>query len=198
MIEIGRTIISRNVIEKEFRCDLRKCKGACCIEGDSGAPLTPEEAEIIQNIYPFFKEYLPEENIRIIEGRGFSMIDHDGDLVTPLIGNGQCVYSFYDETGILSCSIEKAFNNKKTNFRKPLACHLFPVRITEYKNFDAVNYEELDICKSALVCGKSMQIPLFRFLKEPLIRKYGEEWYQELEIAANHIKNSKESTFRKL
>jgi hypothetical protein len=191
MIEIGRTIISRNIFEKKFMCDLSKCKGACCIEGDSGAPLTTDEAGIIQKLYPVFREYLPEENIELIEKSGFAVIDNDGDLVTPLIGNGQCAYSFYDKNGILSCSIEKAFNEKNTNFQKPLSCYLFPIRITEYKKFDAINYEKLDICKPALVCGEKMQMPLFRFLKEPLTRKYGEEWYKELEIAANHIQNKK-------
>jgi hypothetical protein len=187
MIEIGRTIISRDIFEKKFRCDLGKCKGACCIEGDSGAPLTAGEAGIIQKIYPLFREYLPEGNTSVIERKGFSVIDNDGDLVTPLTGNGQCAYSFFDGHGILSCSIEKAFIEKKTNFKKPVSCHLFPVRVTEYKNFDAINYEELDICKSALACGKKLQIPLYSFLKEPLIRKYGEEWYHELEIAADYI-----------
>jgi hypothetical protein len=187
MIEIGRTIISRDIFEKKFICNLVKCKGACCIEGDSGAPLTTEEAGIIKELYPLFKEYLPLENTSVIRSKGFAVIDSDGDLVTPLIGNGQCAYSFLDDNGILRCSIEKAFNEKKTNFRKPLSCHLFPIRITEYKNFDAINYEELDICKPALEYGEILQIPLYKFLKEPLIRKYGEEWYNELEIAANHI-----------
>ena len=195
MIEIGRTIISRDVFEKKFRCDLEKCKGACCIEGDSGAPLTTGEAGIIQKLYPLFREYLPEGNTSVIGGKGFSVIDSDGDLVTPLISNGQCAYSFSGDNGILSCSIEKAFYEKKTNFRKPVSCHLFPVRITEYKNFDAINYEELDICKSGLACGKKLQIPLFSFLKEPLIRKYGEEWYQELEIAADHINQNNKKKF---
>jgi hypothetical protein len=187
MIEIGRTIISSDIVEKKFRCDLEKCRGACCIEGDSGAPLTSDEAAIIQSLYPLFKEYLPEENTTVIESTGFSVIDQDGDIVTPLTGSGQCAYSFCSDKGILCCSIEKAFNKKKTNFRKPLSCHLFPIRINEYKNFDAINYEALDICKPALACGNIMQIPLFSFLREPLIRKYGEEWYHELEIAANHI-----------
>jgi len=187
MIEIGRTIISRDIFEKKFICNLVKCKGACCIEGDSGAPLTTEEAGIIKELYPLFKEYLPRENNKVIRSKGFALIDSDGDLVTPLIGNGQCAYSFLDDNGILRCSIEKAFIEKKTSFRKPLSCHLFPIRITEYKNFDAINYEELDICKPALEYGEILQIPLYKFLKEPLIRKYGEDWYKELEIAANHI-----------
>lgn len=192
MIEIGRTILSRDIFEQRFVCDLLKCKGACCVEGDSGAPLTPEEAEIIKNEYHHFKEYLPKEHQEEIQKQGYSVIDEDNDLVTPLINKKQCAYSFYDNKGILKCGIEKAYNEGKISFRKPVSCHLFPIRITEYKRFDALNYEELDICKPGRDCGKSLKIPLYSFLKEPLIRKYGEEWYKEVELAANYLnKNEK-------
>lgn len=187
MIEIGRTIISFDVFEQHFLCDLFKCKGACCIEGDSGAPLTEEEARIIEEEYSIFEGYLTEKHKKEIGKQGFSIVDNDGDLVTPLVGNRQCAYSFYDDNGILKCSMEKAFFEGKTKFRKPVSCHLFPVRITEYKRFDAVNYQELDICKPGRECGKSQQLPLYKFLKEPLIRKYGEDWYKEVEIAAAHL-----------
>ncbi len=189
MIEIGRTIISLDVFEKHFLCDLMKCKGACCIEGDSGAPLTEQEAVIIEKDFSIFGSYLPNKHIKEIEKQGFSVIDDDGDLVTPLVNNRQCAYSFYDKNGILKCSIEKAFFDGKISFRKPVSCHLFPIRITEYKKFDAVNYQELDICKPGRNCGTSNQIPLYKFLKEPLIRKYGESWYEEVKIAANHLKS---------
>lgn len=189
MVEIGRAIISRAVFEQHFVCDLQACMGACCIEGDSGAPLTPEEAKIIEREFPLFEKYLPAEHRLEIQKRGFSVIDSDGDLVTPLVSMRQCVYSFYDDENILKCSIEKAFLNGKTKFRKPLSCHLFPIRITGYKNFDAVNYEELEICKPGRKCGRMQHVKLYGFLKEPLIRKYGEEWYKELEIAAEYLKN---------
>ena len=192
MIEIGRTIISRDIFEKKFVCDLPKCKGACCIEGDSGAPLEEPEAEIIRREYPHFEKYLPAKHQKAIRKQGFSVIDSDGDLVTPLVNKKQCAYSFYDENGILKCSIEKAFMEGKTTFRKPVSCHLFPVRIKKYKRFDAVNYQELDICKPGVICGNNLQVPLYKFLKEPLIRKYGEEWYREVEMAAEYLqKNSK-------
>jgi len=187
MVEIGRTIISRDIFEKHFLCDLIKCKGACCVEGDSGAPLTKEEAKIIEQEYNHFERYIPENHKKKIRKSGFSVIDNDEDLVTPLIHNRQCAYSFYDERGILKCSIEKAWFEGKTQFRKPVSCHLFPIRITEYKRFDAVNYQELDICIPGRECGKSEQLPLYRFLKEPLIRKYGKEWYEELEIATEYF-----------
>lgn len=191
MLEIGRTIISFDVFEKHFLCDLFKCKGACCIEGDSGAPLTEEEAQIIEKDYASFEDYLPKKHKKEIAKQGYSIIDSDGDLVTPLVNNRQCAYSFYDEHGILKCSIEKAFFEGKTKFRKPVSCHLFPIRITEYKRFDAVNYQELDICKPGRECGKSQKLPLYKFLKEPLIRKYGEEWYNEVELAAEHLNANK-------
>lgn len=191
MIEIGRTILSRDLFEQHFVCDLLKCRGACCVEGDSGAPLSPEEAKTIEKDYPHFKDYLPAEHQLEIEKQGFSVIDQDNDLVTPLVNHRQCAYSFYDDKGILKCSIEKAFNEGKTSFRKPLSCHLFPIRITEYRRFDALNYEELDICKPGRECGKSLKMPLYRFLKGPLIRKYGEEWYSEVELAAEYLQKNK-------
>jgi len=189
MIEIGRTIISRDVFEKHFVCNILKCKGACCIEGDSGAPLTEEEAVIIKKEYHIFEKHLPEKHKKEIDKQGFSVIDSDGDLVTPLVDNRQCAYSFYDEKGILKCAIEKAHFDGKIDFRKPISCHLFPIRITEYKRFDAVNYEELDICKPGRECGISEKLPLYKFLKEPLIKKYGEEWYNEVEIAGEHLES---------
>lgn len=169
MVEIGRAIISRDVFEKHFMCDLLKCKGACCVEGDSGAPLTNEEAKIIEENYLSFENYLPESHKREIKKQGYSVIDSDGDLVTPLVDNRQCAYSFFDEKGILKCAIEKVHFEGKIDFRKPISCHLFPIRITEYKRFDAVNYEALKICKPARKCGKVNEMPLYRFLKEPLI-----------------------------
>lgn len=190
MIEIGRTIISRDVFEEHFLCDLLKCKGACCIEGDSGAPLTKEEAQIIETEFPAYADYLPGKHKHEIEKQGFSVIDSDGDLVTPLINNRQCVFTYTDEKGILKCAIEKAFFEGKTTFRKPVSCHLFPIRITEYKRYDAVNYQELDICKPGKACGKAAKLPLYQFLKEPLIRKYGEEWYADVESAAGYLENN--------
>lgn len=187
MIEIGRTILSRDIFEKQFVCDLLKCKGACCVEGDSGAPLTDEEAQMIQKEYQSFEKYLPEKHKKEICKQGFSLIDSDGDLVTPLVNNRQCAYTYYDENKILKCAIEKAFFAGETQFRKPISCHLFPIRITEYKRFDAVNYQELDICKPGLKCGASMQVPLYKFLKEPLVKKYGEEWYKDVEAAADFL-----------
>jgi hypothetical protein len=187
MIEIGRTILSRDIFEKHFLCDILKCKGACCIEGDSGAPLTEEEAKIIERDYSSFEDLLPQKHKKEIKKQGFSVIDSDGDLVTPLVDNRQCAYSYYNNKGILKCAIEKMHFEGKTPFRKPVSCHLFPIRITEYKRFDAVNYEQLAICKPGRVCGISEKLPLYKFLKEPLTRKYGEEWYKDVENTAKHL-----------
>jgi hypothetical protein len=186
MLEIGRTVVSLDILEKQFLCDLLKCKGACCVEGDSGAPVTPEEAIEIGKAYPEVAPYLEESHQAEIRKQGFAVIDLDGDLVTPLVNNRQCAYT-YEEKGILKCGIEKAFLDGKINFRKPVSCHLFPIRITEYKRFDAVNYQKIDICKPGRDCGKSAQLPLYVFLKEPLIRKYGEEWYEQLTYAAENF-----------
>lgn len=191
MIEIGRTILSDDVFEKHFVCDILKCKGACCIEGDSGAPLTDDEALMIELEYSNFENYLPEKHKREVEEQGFSVIDSDGDLVTPLVDNRQCAFSFYDERGILKCAIEKAYFERKSKFRKPISCHLFPIRITEYKRFDAVNYQELAICRPGRECGASEQVPLYKFLKEPLIKKYGADWYAQVELAAEHLDRKK-------
>jgi len=190
MLEIGRTIVSLDVLEKKFLCDILKCKGACCVEGDSGAPVTPEEVQAIKDSYPEFAPYISEAHQKEISKQGFAVVDLDGDLVTPLFNNRQCTYSF-EEKGILKCGIEKAFLEGKISFRKPVSCHLFPIRITEYKRFDAVNYQQIDICKPGRECGKSQNLPLYVFLKEPLIRKYGEEWYEQLEYAAEHLSNKK-------
>ncbi len=191
VIEVGRALLSDDIIEEHFLCDVLKCKGACCIEGDSGAPLTDEEAIQIEKDYPLFEEYLPQKHKKEVEKQGYSVIDSDGDLVTPLVNNRQCVYSFYNDNGILQCAVEKAYFEGKIKSRKPISCHLFPIRITEYRDFDAVNYQQLRICKPGRQCGASQKLPLYKFLKEPLIKKYGEEWYKELEIAADYLKSSR-------
>jgi len=192
MLQIDKTIVSLDILEEKFCCDLVKCHGDCCIEGDSGAPVTSEEVNIIKNSYSEFESYLSERNRQEIKKQGFSVIDKDNDLVTPLVGNNECVYTFIDEEGNTKCAIERAYLEGKIGFRKPVSCHLFPIRITEYKRFDALNYQQLDICKAGRICGKRKGLPLWQYLKEPLIRKYGPKWYSELEIAAK-VYEEKES-----
>ncbi len=184
MLEIGKTIVSFDVLEEHFLCDLMKCRGACCVDGDSGAPLTQEEAMVMEEIYPLVEPYMTSEGKEVVREKGTSVIDFEGDLVTPLVKNQECAFTYQDEHGITKCAIERAFLNGEVNFRKPVSCHLFPVRITEYKRFDAVNYQQLPVCKPARVCGKGRKLPLYQFLKEPLIRKYGTDWYDQLHYAA--------------
>lgn len=190
MIQIGDAIVSFEVFKTHFLCDLMACMGACCVEGDSGAPLTKEEAMLIEKHYPVFAKHLSAEHVNEIMTQGFSVVDKDGDLVTPLYNKRECAYTYTNAQGITKCAIEKSYLEGKIDFRKPVSCHLFPIRITSYKSFDAVNYQELDICKPGRKCGVSNQLPLYVFLKEPLIRKYGENWYQELELAASELKKA--------
>lgn len=179
-----------NLFDRKFCCDLEKCKGSCCRYGDSGAPLEEAEAIILEEIWPVLKDYMRKEGIDAVEHKGTSMLDSDGDTVTPLIGNAECAYAVIDK-GIYKCAIEKAWTDGRITFRKPESCHLFPVRIKKYREFDAVNYEEWKICKPALKRGEELDLPVYKFLKEPLVRVYGETWYREVEKAAQEIKKSK-------
>tara|TARA_B100001142_G_scaffold301202_1_gene326635 strand:+ start:4016 stop:4579 length:564 start_codon:yes stop_codon:yes gene_type:complete len=183
MIQVQDKIISLDIFEKYFVCDLNACKGACCVEGDSGAPLTTQEEKKIKIIYQKIKPYMIEQGILEIEKQGVAVYDLEGDLTTPLVNNRQCAFVIY-ENGISKCAIEKAYMRGDINFRKPISCHLFPIRIKEYRDFDAVNYQEIKICQPACECGSKLKIPLYVFLKDSLIRKYGESWYKELLEAA--------------
>ena len=188
MIQVEDKIISINVFETQFVCDLNSCKGACCVEGDSGAPLLEGEEKILEKIYEQVKPYMRKEGVNVIENEGVSVIDSQGDLTTTLVNNKECSFVVFED-GIAKCSIEKAYNEKKTHFKKPMSCHLFPIRIQKYRDFDALNYEQIKICKPACECGSKLKVPLYVFLKEPLIRKYGEDWYEELLEAAKALKN---------
>ena len=188
MIQVQDKIISLDIFEKHFVCDLNACKGACCVEGDSGAPLTKEEEKILDDIYERVKLYMGEEGITEVENQGTAVFDSEGDLTTTLVNNRECAF-VVEEKGINLCSIEKAFLEGKTDFKKPISCHLFPIRIKEYHDFDAINYEEIKICKPACECGSKLEIPVYAFLKEPLIRKYGKTWYNELLEAAKLLED---------
>lgn len=181
MILVGNAVLSQDIKENFFVCDLLACKGACCVEGDAGAPLEEEETKILKEIYPQVKPYLSEEGKKVIESQGTWVYDKDGDKVTPTIGdNKECAYAIYDQKGILKCGIEQAYLDGKVSFKKPISCHLYPIRITKYDQFDAVNYDRWEICDPACNLGQSLQVPLYRFLKDALIRKYGEAWYEQL------------------
>ena len=184
MFQIGKTIVSEELFEKEFVCNLKACKGMCCVEGDSGAPLLEEEKEILERIYPVVKEYLPEAGIRAIESQGKHIIDKEGELTTPLVNGKECAYVTRNEDGTYLCGIEKAYLDGKIDWQKPVSCHLYPVRVKDFVEFQAVNYNEWNICSSACELGKQLQVPLYRFLKDALIRRFGQDWYEEMEIIA--------------
>ncbi len=180
MIKVGEILVSDDIRDVEFVCHLEKCKGACCVEGDLGAPLEEDELPVMHEILEKVKPYLTPEGLQSIEAQGPYILDEDGDYSTPTIGGRECAYAHYDGQGVLKCGIEQAYLDGKIGFRKPISCHLYPIRITRKKNFEAVNYHKWSICSAACLHGKSLQVPLYEFLKEPLIRKYGEKWYGEL------------------
>jgi len=190
MLQIGDTLVSLDVIEKDFYCDLSDCNGNCCVFGDSGAPLEKDEAEALKELYPKIKLYLQKEGRDTIEQQGTSVVDFDGDIVTPLIDKKECAYTIF-ENGIAFCGIERAWEDKIIDFRKPISCHLYPIRINKYQSFDAINYHEWDICNGACKLGEHKSVKVFEFLKDPLIRKYGKDWYKELEMSAEAYKKAK-------
>jgi len=185
MIRIGSTIVSLDVIEKRFFCDMEKCRGMCCVHGISGAPLEEVELEIIEQVFPVFMKYLNKSSKKSVDAQGIYVIDSDGEYVTPLNNGKECAYAVF-ENGIARCAIEKAFDKGEINYRKPLSCHLYPVRITKYPDFEAVNFDDWEICSRTLKQDDA-GIPVYRFVKDALIRKYGAEWYRKLEQAAEQL-----------
>lgn len=182
MIAIGETLISEDIFDKKFVCDLNACKGECCVAGDSGAPLDKSELAILDKIYPKVKPYMNEKGIAAVDKQGSYVLDSDGDYTTTLVSEGaECAFVFFDEQNIAKCAIEQAYLEGKIDWKKPISCHLYPIRITDYKAYEAVNYHSWHICKPACECGKQLNVPVFKFLKEPLIRKYGKDWYEELD-----------------
>ncbi|MBA4321545.1 MAG: DUF3109 domain-containing protein [Odoribacter sp.] len=190
MLRIDNNIFSLNILEKKFRCDTGQCLGNCCRYGDSGAPLTSEEVKILEEIQPFVMPYLREPGKSVIAEKGPWVIDFEGENVTPLVGNEECAYAII-EGNIFMCGIERAWSDGKIYFRKPLSCHLFPVRIKKYSEFNAVNYEEWSVCHAAREKGRTEGIYVYEFLKEPLIRAVGEDVYNQLCIAAEEFRPPK-------
>jgi hypothetical protein len=182
MVQIDEVLISDSVFETKFCCDLPTCKGACCVAGDSGAPLEIEECDILDKIFDKVKPYMQAAGVEAVEKQGKYVSDVEFELTTPLIHGKECVYTIFDESGIAFCAIEKAWIDKKINFRKPLSCFLYPIRVKHFPNVTAVNYDEWDICKAALIKGEAENTTVFQFAKEPLIQKFGKEFYQKMEI----------------
>jgi len=184
MITVQNTLVSDDIIEKEFVCNLSKCGGACCVEGDAGAPLEPMEKDILKENYLVIKPFLTGAGIAAIEENGVFVTDAEGDDTTTCVdGNKECAFAVF-EGGIAKCGIENAWKAGVTKFQKPISCHLYPIRRTSYPEFDVLNYDRWHICSPACALGESLKIPIYKFLKGALIRKYGDAWYEELEQEA--------------
>ena len=188
MFQLGKTLVSEDIIEKDFVCNLSACKGACCIDGEAGAPLNEEEVKILQDVYPKVKPFMRQQGIDAVEDQGTSIVTKDGELETPLINNADCVYVAFDDKGTALCAIEEAYNQGLVNWKKPISCHLYPIRVQDYSEFSAVNYHTWEICNDACALGKELQVPVYKFVKQALVRKFGEDWYTELEKVAQDIK----------
>ncbi len=180
MIVVENAVLSDDIKENFFVCNLEKCKGACCVEGDLGAPLTKEETGKLEEIYEDVKPFISKKGIQSIEQQGKFVVDSENDYSTPTINGKECAYATYNEKGVLKCGIEQANLAGKTDFRKPISCHLYPIRMQTYDHFDALNYDRWHICNPACSLGQELNVPLYRFLKDALIRKYGEAWYHKL------------------
>ena len=191
MIAIGNVLVSDQVVKEQFLCDLDKCKGACCVDGDAGAPLNKQELKKIDEVLDAVWPYLDEVSKAEIERQGRYVYDKEFGWVTPTINSKVCVYGIKDEKGIVKCGIEQAYNDGKVSWKKPISCHLFPIIVKDSRDTENqyVNYEPReDHCKAACALGKKMKLPVYRFLKEPIIRKFGEAFYEALEATAEHLK----------
>ena len=189
MIQIDDTIISTDLFDTRFCCDLSVCKGECCVEGDSGAPLEQAELAKLEEVLPVVWDDLSEKSKAVIERQGVSYVDVEGDLVTSIVGQGECVFSRFEEDGTCICAIEKAYREGRVGFYKPISCHLYPVRLETLRNGTvALNVHRWRVCRCAFAKGQEENVPLYVFLKEPLIRRFGKEWYEKVEIAAEELK----------
>ncbi len=197
MIQIDDAIVALDIIEENFICDLSACKGECCVEGESGAPLENEEVEIIEKVLPLIWDDLSPKAQEVINKQGVAYQDRDGDMVTSIVNGKDCVFTYYDEKGVCKCAIEKAYREGKTDFYKPISCHLYPIRLEKFREFTAVNYHRWRICKAAVLLGNKEGLRIYQFLKEPLIRKFGDAWYNELCIAADEYKEMKKNGLTK-
>lgn len=184
MFQLGKTIVSEDIIKKDFVCNLSACKGACCVDGDAGAPLELAETEILESLYPKLKPFLRKEGVAAIEAQGTFTTNDFGEHETTLIDGADCAYVIFDKKGTALCAIEEAYNQGAVDWKKPVSCHLYPIRVKDYTEFSAVNYHKWEICDDACTLGKELQVPVYKFVKQALIRKFGEDWYMELEKIA--------------
>lgn len=194
MIAIDKVLISDEVVDEKFVCDLTKCKGGCCEDGDAGAPLEVKELNHLIELYDSVKEYMTPEGIKEVEKVGKYVYDQEFGWVTPTIKSKMCAYGYRDKQGIIKCAIEQAYNDGKINWKKPISCHLFPIRTKKSRDgkMEYVNYEPReDLCAAACKLGKKLKVPVYVFLKDAITRKYGEEFYKTLEATAEYMKEAK-------
>ena len=180
LISIDNTLVSDEIISEEFVCNISKCKGECCVAGEAGAPLEKDEVTFLEKNYSKIKPFLNKKGIKSIESQGVFVKGLDGDLETPLVEDKECAYTVFSDSGVVSCGIEKAYQQGVISFQKPISCHLYPVRVQNYESMTAVNYHSWSICSDACSLGESLKIPIYVFVKTALIRKFGERWYSEL------------------
>ena len=186
MIQIGKTIVSQVAFEHAFCCDLTKCKGACCVEGDAGAPLAESEVQILEEIQSAIQPFLRPEGIQSIMDQGVAIQEPNGEWVTPLVDGKECAYVVFDG-GVAKCGIEQAAAAGAVEWPKPISCHLYPIRVTKYQEFDALNVHHWKVCAPACSLGNELKLPVFRFLKEALVRAYGADWMEEAEAVYEHL-----------
>lgn len=199
MFQIGKTLVSEEILENDFTCNLSACKGECCVAGEAGAPVTKEEASKLEKIYPQVKPFMRKEGIKAVEQQGNTVKSafDESELETPLVNDKECAYVRFDEKGIALCAIESAYRQGKIDFKKPLSCALYPIRIQKLSTFEAVNYDRWDICSPACTLGKELKTPVYKFAKTSLIEKFGNNWYTELELVAKEYAKFKKTKKRR-
>ena len=185
MFQLGNTLVSEELLEAHFACDLSQCKGACCVEGEAGAPLEQTEVDRLAKDYDAIAPFLDPAGRNAIAAQGTSIVAKDKSLETPLVEGKACAYATFDERGWAHCGIEQAHQAGAVDWKKPISCHLYPVRVKEYSVFTAVNYHRWQICSPGCAHGEQMQVPLYRFVAEALRQKFGADWYAELELVAS-------------
>ena len=189
MIEIDDKIVSAALLRECFACDLAACKGICCVEGNAGAPLEIDEVDTLEREYPNYRPCMTAEGIEAVERQGFMVVDEEGDYTTPLVNDAECAYACRGEDGVTFCAIEKAWQEGRTTFRKPISCHLYPIRLMRFSNGTiGLNYHRWSVCEAARVRGRKLGIPVYKSLREPIIRRFGEEFYRALEAAEELLK----------
>ncbi len=189
LIEVKDKIVSTQIFDKKFVCDLNACKGACCIEGNSGAPLTLDEIDLLEDNIEKIKPFMRPEGIEEVDANGVFYMDEDNEAVTTLVNGGECAFVYFDENNITKCSVEQAYNSGQIDFNKPISCHLYPIREKQFNEFRALVYDVWPICAPACACGEKLDVPVFRFLKVPIIRAYGEEFFEALEEVDKGLKS---------